>query len=142
MNLLGRAVAIAAQAHQTQTDKAGAPYILHPLRIMMRGQTELEQLVGVLHDVVEDSDWTLDQLAAEGFPDEVIAALDALTRRPEESYDQFLDRVVQHAIAVKVKQYDLEDNMNLLRLATVTDADIQRLRRYHAAHQRLISLAP
>jgi len=137
--LLARAVAIAAIAHQDQRDKAGAPYILHPIRLMMRGQTINEQIVAVLHDVVEDSDWTLDQLAAEGFPPKIITALDCLTRRPEETYDQFLDRVLTNSLAIHVKLYDLEDNMTLTRLDQLSDKDLQRLQRYHQAHQRVMN---
>lgn len=137
--LLGRAIAIAAVAHQHQLDKANAPYILHPLRMMLRGQTELEQMVAVLHDVVEDSDWTLDQLRTEGFPEEVILALDCLTRRAEESYDEFIDRVLTNPLATHVKQYDLEDNMTLTRMSTLTDRDLERLQRYHRAHQRVLN---
>lgn len=136
--LLGRAVAIAATAHQNQVDKANAPYILHPLRLMLRGQTLLEQIVAVLHDVVEDSAWTLEQLAAEGFPTEAIAALDCLTRRASESYNEFIDRVLTNALATRVKRYDLEDNMALTRMATLTSKDIERLQRYHAVYQRLL----
>lgn len=136
--LLGRAIAIAAVAHQTQVDKANAPYILHPLRLMMRGQTVQEQIVAVLHDVVEDSEWTLKQLAAEGFPPPVIAALDCLTRRSEESYEEFIDRVLTNPLAARVKRYDLEDNMNLTRMTVLTERDIERLQRYHKAHQRLL----
>ncbi len=136
--LLARAVAIAAIAHQDQLDKAHAPYLLHPIRLMMRGQTLTEQIVAVLHDVVEDSDWTLDQLVAEGFPGEIITALDCLTRRPEETYDQFLDRVLTNSLAIHVKLYDLEDNMTLTRLDQLSDKDLQRLQRYHQAHQRIL----
>lgn len=136
--LIGRAVAIAATAHQNQVDKANAPYILHPLRLMLRGQTPLEQIVAVLHDVVEDSNWTIEQLAAEGFPSEVIAALDCLTRRASESYDEFIDRVLTNPLATRVKRYDLEDNMTLTRMTTLTPKDIERLQRYHAVYQRLL----
>lgn len=136
--LLSRAIAIAAIAHQNQRDKADAPYILHPLRLMLRGQTPLEQIVAVLHDVVEDSEWTLPQLAAEGFPPTVIAALDCLTRRPQERYDEFIDRVLTNPLATKVKRFDLEDNMALTRLATLTPKDMERLQRYHQAYQRIL----
>ncbi|MBD2074711.1 phosphohydrolase [Phormidium sp. FACHB-592] len=138
--LLGRAVAIAATAHQNQLDKANAPYILHPLRLLLRGQTPLEQIVAVLHDVVEDSDWTLEQLAAEGFPSEAIAALDCLTRRSDESYDDFMDRVLTNPLAMRVKRYDLEDNMTLTRMAVLTAKDTERLQRYHAVYQRLLQV--
>ena len=136
--LLGRAVAIAAIAHQNQVDKANAPYILHPLRLMLRGQTPLEQIVAVLHDVIEDSDWTLEQLAAEGFPAEAIAALDCLTRPTDKSYDEFIDRVLTNPLAARVKRYDLEDNMTLTRMNALTSKDIERLQRYHAVYQRLL----
>lgn len=136
--LLGRAVTIAATAHQNQVDKANAPYILHPLRLMLRGQTPLEQIVAVLHDVVEDSDWTLEQLAAEGYPPEAMAALDCLTRRIDESYDEFIDRVLTNPLATRVKRYDLEDNMMLTRMTTLTPKDVERLQRYHAVYQRLL----
>jgi (p)ppGpp synthase/HD superfamily hydrolase len=136
--LLARAVAIAAVAHQKQVDKAGAPYILHPLRLMMRGQTPIEQIVAVLHDVIEDSDWTLEQLMAEGFPPEAIAALDCLTRRSHESYDEFIDRVLTNALAARVKRYDLEDNMTLTRMTALTPKDVERLQRYHTVYQRLL----
>ncbi|XHX80584.1 MAG: phosphohydrolase [Stenomitos frigidus ULC029] len=136
--LLGRAVAIAATAHQNQLDKANAPYILHPLRLLLRGQTPLEQIVAVLHDVVEDSDWTLKQLAAEGFPSEAIAALNCLTRRSGESYDEFIDRVLTNSLAMRVKRYDLEDNMTLTRMTVLTAKDVERLQRYHAVYQRLL----
>ena len=136
--LLGRAVAIAATAHQNQLDKANAPYILHPLRLLLRGQTPLEQIVAVLHDVVEDSDWTLEQLAAEGFPSEAIAALNCLTRRSDESYDEFIDRVLTNSLAMRVKRYDLEDNMTLTRMTVLTAKDVERLQRYHAVYQRLL----
>lgn len=136
--LLGRAVAIAATAHQNQVDKANAPYILHPLRLMLRGQTTLEQIVAVLHDVIEDSDWTLERLVAEGFPTEAIAALDCLTRRSDESYDEFIDRVLTNPLAARVKRYDLEDNMTLTRMAALTPKDVERLQRYHSVYQRLL----
>lgn len=138
--LLSRAIEIAAVAHRNQVDKANAPYILHPLRLMMQGQTLLEQMVAVLHDVVEDSDWTLEQLAAEGFPPAVLTALDCLTRRRDESYDTFIQRVLTDPIAMQVKRYDLEDNMNLMRMAVLTDRDLQRLQRYHQAHQCILQV--
>lgn len=137
-HLLGRAVAIAATAHQGQLDKANAPYIMHPLRIMMRCQTILEQIVAILHDVVEDSGWTLEQLAAEGFPDEAIAAIDCLTHRPNETYDESIDRVLLNPLATRIKRYDLEDNMTLTRMKALGEKDLERLQRYHKAHCRVM----
>ncbi|MEB3338692.1 MAG: phosphohydrolase [Leptolyngbyaceae bacterium] len=137
-HLLGRAIAIAATAHQHQLDKAHSPYILHPLRLMLRGRTVTEQIVAVLHDVVEDSDWTLEQLAAEGFSAEVLGAIASLTHHPEESYEQFIDRVLLNPLATQVKLYDLEDNMTLTRLSSLSEKDLARLQRYHKAHQRIL----
>ena len=137
--LVSKAVAIAAIAHQDQVDKANAPYILHPLRLLLRGQTAYEQIVAVLHDVVEDSAWTLEQLAAEGFPPETIAALDCLTRRSDETYDEFIERVLTNPLATQVKRYDLEDNMTLTRMANLRDRDVERLQRYHKAYQRILN---
>ncbi|MBF2028750.1 MAG: phosphohydrolase [Oscillatoriales cyanobacterium C42_A2020_001] len=137
--LLARAIAIAASAHQNQRDRANAPYILHPLRMMMRGQTLEEQIVAVLHDVVEDSDWTLEQLAAEGFPPQIVDAIACLTRRENENYDEFIDRILPNPLATRVKRYDLEDNMTLTRLAQLGDKDMERLHRYHTAHQRIMA---
>jgi hypothetical protein len=135
--LLARAIAIAAEAHQRQLDKAGSPYILHPLRMMMRAQSLDEQIVAVLHDVVEDSDWTLEQVALEGFG-EIITALDCLTHRPDEGYDDYLDRILTNRLATQVKFYDLEDNMTLTRLSALTERDLERVSKYHQAHHRLL----
>ena len=85
MSTLEHGIQIAVQAHMGQKDKGGEPYILHPLRIMFKMHTDLERMVAVLHDVVEDSEWTLNQLRDEGFPDQVLAAVDCLTRGSNES---------------------------------------------------------
>jgi len=90
---LAKAIAIAAQAHQAQAhqaqlDKAGAPYILHPLRMMLRMSSETEMMAAILHDVVEDTDWTLDGLRQAGFSDEVVQAVECLTHREHETYDE------------------------------------------------------
>jgi GTP diphosphokinase / guanosine-3',5'-bis(diphosphate) 3'-diphosphatase len=85
MSTLERAIAIASGAHAGQVDKAGQPYILHPLRVMLRIASEAERIAEVLHDVMEDSGVTLELLRAEGFSSEIISAVDALTRRKGES---------------------------------------------------------
>ena len=133
MATLGKAIAIAAQAHQEQYDKAGAPYILHPLRMMLRMSSEAEMMAAVLHDVVEDTGWTLDQLRQAGFAEEVVQAVECLTHRDHETYDEFVARVRTNVIASKVKLADLEDNMDMRRLRTLTEKDTQRLHKYHQA---------
>ncbi len=135
--LPGRAVAIAAEAHLGQYDKAGAPYVYHPLRLMMRAAGADEKIVAVLHDVIEDSPWTLEGLAREGFPRRVLRALDALTKREGESYDAFLDRVAADRLATRVKLLDLEDNADLSRLREVGEEDRARLAKYRRAIDRL-----
>src|SRR5262245_43423239 len=137
MASLERASQIAAQAHVGQRDKAGAPYLLHPLRMMMRMESEAAMMAAVLHDVVEDSDWTLDQLRAEGFSEEVLQAVECLTHRLGESYDEFVARVQTNAIARQVKRADLEDNMNIRRMAEITPKDLARLEKYHRAWRTL-----
>lgn len=132
-NGLARALAIAHEVHANQTDKAGAPYIFHPLRIMARMTSPPAMMAALLHDVVEDSAgaWTLDRLRQEGFPDDVVSAVDAVTFRAGESYDDFVQRATAHPIGREVKLADLEDNMDIRRLPTLTERDIERLTRYH-----------
>jgi (p)ppGpp synthase/HD superfamily hydrolase len=139
MATLGRAIAIAAQAHQEQRDKAGAPYILHPLRMMAQLRSEPEMIVAVLHDLIEDTPWTLEQLRAEGFSEDMLTAIDCLTRRDDESYEAFIERAGGNQLARRVKLADLEDNMDLRRVAEVADKDLERLRKYHRARQALLA---
>ena len=135
--LLEKAIRIAVNAHMGQKDKAGAPYILHPLRVMMRMESEREMIAAVLHDVVEDTACTLETLRREGFPADTLCALDHLTRREAESYSDFINRVQENRLAVKVKLADLEDNMNAGRLPLLTESDRQRLARYRKAYALL-----
>lgn len=131
------AIALAVEAHRGQRDKAGQTYILHPLRVMMRLETEPERMVAVLHDVVEDSPWTLERLRGLGYPEEVLGALDCLTKREGETYEAFIERLLPHPLARRVKRADLEDNMDVRRLPAVTAKDAERLARYRAAWARL-----
>ena len=130
MSTLQRAIEIATQAHQGQFDKSGKEYIGHPLRVMEMGRTEEEKIAGVLHDVVEDSDWTFEALEAEGFSQEIIAALKCITKLSEnENYDDFIERVKKNPLAVAVKINDLTDNMDIRRLPYLSDKDIKRLKK-------------
>ncbi len=137
MSNLARAVAIAAEAHRDQVDKYGAPYILHPLRVMMRMGTEEAMIAAVLHDVVEDSDWTLEALQAEGFAEAVLESVDRLTKRSGESYEVFIDRVMENPLARLVKLADLEDNMDPKRIRNISERDLERLQKYHRAWSAL-----
>ena len=137
MSTIERAIVIAAEAHAGQVDKAGAPYILHPLRVMLRMETGDERITAVLHDLVEDSAWDLDQLRAEGFSEQVVRAIDSVTRRDGESYDDFLLRAGRDAIGLRVKLADLEDNCDITRIATPTDGDLARMEKYRRAIEQL-----
>lgn len=133
MITLSQAIAIAAQAHAGQLDKGGAPYILHPLRVMLEMPDDDHRIVAVLHDVVEDTDWSFHGLHMQGCTREQIDALAALTRDGDETYSAFIGRVALNSIAICVKLADIEDNMNLFRLPLITQVDVDRQQRYREA---------
>ncbi len=139
MSTLERAIEIAAAAHSGQIDKAGQPYILHPIRVMLRVSTDHERMAAVLHDVVEDTPVTLDQLIREGFPEEVIAAVRALTKDPGESRLQAAARAAANPIARTVKLADNTENMDLSRIADPTEKDFARLREYEKVRALLLA---
>jgi (p)ppGpp synthase/HD superfamily hydrolase len=137
MSTLERAIALAVTVHAGQRDKAGAPYILHPLRMMLKMQTVEAQMAAVLHDVVEDCEATPELLRYERFPPAVVDAVGALTKKKvngiEEPYEEFIQRAARNSIARLVKLADLEDNMDLSRIATPTEKDYARIEKYKAA---------
>ena len=135
--MLDKAIAIAVPAHAGQVDKVGQPYILHPLRVMFRCEREIERIVAILHDVVEDTAVTRDDLRKAGFSEEVLAALEGVTNREGEDYESFIERAALNPIARQVKLADLEDNMDVRRLQSVTDNDANRLAKYVKAWNRL-----
>ncbi len=142
MSTLERAIEIAVLAHKGTSDKAGAPYILHPLRLMFAVEQPEAKIVAILHDVVEDSKpphrWGLTELRAEGFSEDVLAALDCVTARPDEPYDEFIERILPNPLARRVKIADVLDNMNVTRLGVeISDKDVARLRKYRRALARL-----
>ena len=138
MSTLERAIEIAAKAHVGQIDKAGAPYILHPIRVMLRMNTVDEMIVAVLHDVVEDSSWTIGNLLAEGFSDSVVEAVGVLTKLPGESREAAGERARQHPIARAVKLADNAENMDLTRIANPMPKDYARLREYEKVRAILL----
>ncbi len=139
MSSLERAIQLAAQAHAGQVDKAGHPYILHPLRVMLHVEGEYAQMAAVLHDVVEDTSVTLDQLVSEGFPAAVVEAVEALTKRPSETRLMAAERAAQNPIARVVKLADNADNMDLSRISNPTERDFARLAEYQAVRQLLLA---
>ena len=132
--MLEKAIEIAVEAHRGQIDKAGKIYILHPMRVMLRGQNETEQIVGILHDTVEDTPVTIDMLRVEGFSAEILAALSCITRKKGENYAHFIDRVLTNPLATQVKLYDIEDNLNRDRIPYPTQRDIARFEKYQKYH--------
>ena len=142
MATLDRAIQIAGEVHQGQKDKYGAPYILHPIRVMMRVNADIEKIVAILHDVVEDSDLTLDDLKNEEFSPEVVDAIDALSKRDGEIYGDYINRTTLNEIAIKVKLADLEDNMDLTRIDIVTGKNKESMAIYHKAWLKLSKLVP
>lgn len=139
MSTLERAIEIAAAAHAGQVDKAGQPYILHPLRVMLRVGGEHERMAAVLHDVVEDTAVTLGQLAAEGFAAPVLAAVEALTKRAGESRLDAAARAAADPVARVVKLADNAENMDLGRIAQPTEHDHARLREYEQVRALLLA---
>ncbi len=128
-----KAMLIMLRAHEGQVDKGGEPYVLHPLRVMMRVRSTEARVVALLHDVLEDSSLSLEDLHFKGFSPQVLNAVQCLTRRAGETYSRFILRVRDDPLAREVKIADLEDNLNVSRMASLTEKDLLRLRKYHEA---------
>ncbi|MBX9937537.1 MAG: HD domain-containing protein [Burkholderiaceae bacterium] len=139
MSTLERAISLAAQAHAGQVDKAGQPYILHPLRVMLRVSTAEERIAAILHDVVEDTSVTLEQLAEEGFSPTVVAAVEALTKRPGESRMEAAARAAENRVARTVKLADNAENMDVSRIAHPTEKDFARIQEYERVRALLLA---
>lgn len=135
--MLDKAIRISAKAHEGQKDKAGQPYILHPLRVMFSRKNDTERICAVLHDIIEDTDISIEYLRKESFSQEVLTALDALTKRANESYDDFIGRVIENKIACHVKLADLLDNMDLSRISNPIEEDYKRVKKYRKAADRI-----
>lgn len=133
MLLYQQALAIAKDAHKGQVDKAGVAYIHHPLYVASLVEGELAKTIALLHDVVEDSGWTLEDLRKEGLPEEVVQAVGILTKKRNENYEEYILRVKQNPLARQVKLADLQHNSDLSRLANVTDRDRERVAKYQKA---------
>ena len=138
MSTLNRAIEIATKAHDGATDKYGSPYINHVTRVMNMGQNDNEKIVGVLHDVIEDTHWTFEDLEKEEFSKEVIDALKCVTKTSEdEDYAEFITRVKINHLAVNVKLNDLTDNLDVKRMPEVLESDLKRLNKYLRAYNEL-----
>jgi len=136
--MLEKAIALAANAHAGQKDKAGYPYILHPLRVMLNMTTESEMIAAVLHDIVEDTQITSEELRRQGFSEDILDAVRLLTKQDKDKQDylSYIGQIRQNPIARKVKLADLEDNMNIRRLKDqdyLNESDVARLKKYYQA---------
>ena len=136
-SLLQRAIAIAAKAHEGQVDKAGKPYLAHPLFVMEQVNSLEEKIVAVLHDAIEDSDLTFENLRSEGFPEVLIEAIAAITKIEGEAYETYLQRVIANPIALRVKVADVTHNLDLGRIPRPTEADFQRIQKYQKVLSKL-----
>lgn len=136
-HLLERALQIAVTAHAGQIDKAGQPYIFHPIRVMGRCAGLEARILALLHDTVEDTPVTFAELAQAGFPASVLDRLRLLTHDKAVPYDDYITAILGDPVAIEVKLADLADNTDLRRLSEITPRDVERLQRYLRALHRL-----
>ena len=127
------ALSIAKKAHEEQYDKAGVAYIKHPLFVASLVDTKEEKAVALLHDVLEDSPYTAEELILAGLPETVVTAVQVLTKKKGQDYQQYLELVKSNPIARCVKLADLKHNSDLSRLATITEKDMERFEKYKKA---------
>ena len=137
--LLDKALHFAIHGHYGQKDKGNNPYILHPLRLMMKMETEDEMVVAVLHDLLEDTHYIDDDLREDGFPENIIEAILAMTHVDGESYMDYIKRIKQNTLATKVKIADLKDNSDLSRIPNPSKRDEERVQKYRKALDYLLS---
>lgn len=128
--LLEKAIGLAKEKHKDQVDKGGNPYIEHPIAVMNRLKTTEQKIVGVLHDVVEDTDVTLDDLRNDGYPEFIVLGVDSVTRRDGETRAAFINRAKQNELGRPVKIEDLNENSDLTRIPNPQEKDYKRVEMY------------
>lgn len=136
--MLSKAIILATNAHEGQVDRQGEPYILHPLRVMLNSKNQKERICAVLHDIVEDTDITFDDLRSEGFSEEIIEIVDCLTKRDGEDYFDYIERVLTNKTACQIKISDLNDNMDSSRNLNSSQKDTQRIKKYKKAKEIIL----
>ncbi|MDO7904869.1 GTP pyrophosphokinase [Paenibacillus sp. JX-17] len=139
MQTITQAVMLAAHYHDGQTDKGGNPFVFHPLRLMLKALSEEEQVIAILHDLIEDTSITISELERRGFNSEVTAAVEALSRGEHESYDDFIRRIKKNTLARRVKILDLQDNVEMVRHKDLDAQREKQLRKYSRALDILLS---
>ena len=136
-SIYDKAFRFAAKAHEGQWDKGGNPYIEHPKRVAARFTDDRLKAISLLHDIVEDSHVTVQEIARE-FGQAIADEVEALTRRENEPYPDYIQRVAPRPLARLVKIADLKDNLELTRLKSVTPETEERLARYQGALEKLL----
>lgn len=135
MDNLGLAISITAQAFEKVLDKGGQPYILHCLRVMNNTKGDISvKCASVMHDLVEDTDWTFDRLRALGFSEKTIRLLYLLTHEKGTPYDDYIKAISTDEEATDIKLSDLEDNSNITRIKGARKKDFDRIEKYHRAY--------
>lgn len=137
--MLDKAIAIAAMEFAGKFDKGGKPYILHCLHVMHKVGPDDQELmtIAVLHDLIEDTPWTIQRLMSEGFSHRVVMAIDCLTHEDDVSYDDYIRRIATNEDARKVKREDLKHNSDITRMKGLRQKDFIRLEKYHKAYEFL-----
>jgi len=135
--ILEKAIQIAVNAHFGQKDKAGSPYILHPLRVMNSVDETDAKIVAILHDVVEDTTITFDELIEAGIPKHLVITLRLLTHKENVSYEDYIVRLSENQLAVKVKLADLKDNMDLSRMREISEDNLEKFEKYVTSYRYL-----
>lgn len=131
--MLELALSIATEAHKGQFDKAGVDYVEHPIYVASQVDTEEEKAVALLHDVIEDSPFTAEELLLAGLPETVVTAVQILSKKKGQDYQTYLKTVKSNPLARAVKLADLKHNSDLSRLENITDKDLERLEKYKKA---------
>ena len=137
-DLLDKAIVIAVESHSGQINNLGDPYILHPLRMMLKANTLDEKIIAILHDVIEKTETDFQYLRNAGFSDKIIVAVDALSKRTGESYDKYISRVGKNQLAKTIKVLDLKDNMYSLIVDQVEQKKSNQYLKYQTALDKLI----
>ncbi|WP_250306945.1 HD domain-containing protein [Streptococcus sp. Marseille-Q3533] len=132
-SIVDLALSIARKAHEGQLDKAGVDYIEHPIYVASQVDTEEEKAVALLHDVIEDSPVSAEELLQAGLPETVVTAVQVLTKKKEQDYQTYLETVKKNPLARVVKLADLKHNSDLSRLSSITEKDRERLKKYKKA---------
>ena len=135
--LLDKAAKICVLKYAGQRDKTGAAYFQHPMRVAMKCSTDEEKMVALLHDTIEDTDVTAEYLLNEGFPQNIVDGILSVTKQEGESYEDFVARAKENPLGRVVKLHDLEDNLNIFRLDSVSPEMASRFTKYLAAHRFL-----